>query len=319
MWVVDIRDPANPKKVSLIRSHEDSYTAEGVHATRITTPAFNGDLLAYSNELCISGRTVNGVGGVSLVDVSNPKSPKKLIEGFGDFTTKGQSQRKAHQIHSVLMWDAGDKAYAVLIDDDEDLDIDILDITNPSKPKLISETGLPHWPAATSEGYGRTNFFHDVEVREFGSKRIMLASYWDVGYVKLDVTNPASPQFISDSDFAALDPEMPSVGEPEGNAHQGNWNKSGEYFVATDEDFSPYRTNPLKITTGPNQGEYSSQPINGGGPVTVLADKRLNGPTVYGGYGCAGSAPIPSRRIDAADVAAGGRGGDPRAPAWARW
>ena len=29
--------------------------------------------------------------------------------------------------------------------------------------------------------------------------------------------------------------------------------------------------------------------------MTLLADKRLNGPTVYGGYGCPGSAPIPSR------------------------
>ena len=295
VWIVDISNPASPRKVGLIPSHEDSYTAEGVHALRVTTPAFNGDLLAYSNEMCLSGRVSNGVGGVTLVDVSNPLRPKKLVEGFGDFTTKGQSQRKAHQIHSVLAWDAGDKAYAVIIDDEEDLDIDILDITNPSKPKLISETGLPHWPAARSNGYGNENLFHDVEVRKVGDKWEMVASYWDVGYVKLDVTDPANPKFISDSDYAAEDPEFPGVGAPEGNGHQGAWNRSGEYFVATDEDFSPYRTEPLQITSGPNQGAYSSQPISGGGPVTLLADKRLNGPTVYGGYGCPGSAPIPPR------------------------
>ena len=295
IWVVDISDPENPRKVKLIRSHEDTYTAEGVHAAHIETPYFKGDLLAHSNEVCQSGNSVNGVGGMTLLDVTNPTAPKKIVEGFGDFTNNGRSQRKANQIHSVLMWDAGDKAYAVMVDDMEDPDIDIVDITNPAKPKLISETGLSQWPQASSEGYGQTNFFHDVEVRKFGEKWIMVASYWDVGYVRLDVTDPANPVFLQDSDFAASDPEFPGVGTPEGNAHQGNWSRDGKYFVATDEDFSPYRTGPLSITTGPNAGTYSSQPIGGAGPVTLLADKKLNGPTVYGGYGCAGSAAIPPR------------------------
>ena len=90
VWVVDIANPAAPRKVGFIRSHEDTYTAEGVHATSITTPSFNGDVLAFSNENCISGTTNNGVGGMTLYDVSNPLSPKKLVEGFGDFTTKGR-------------------------------------------------------------------------------------------------------------------------------------------------------------------------------------------------------------------------------------
>ena len=295
VWVVDIRNPAAPKKVGLIRSHEDTYTAEGVQAMRVTTPHFKGDLLAFSNEQCQTEKTLNGVGGVTLVDVTNPRSPKKLVEGFGDFSNNGKSQKQANQIHSVLMWDTGDKAYAVIVDDDEESDIDILDITNPSRPKLISETGEQDWPDAVSNGYGNTNFFHDVEVSKRGDKWIMVASYWDIGYVKLDVTDPANPRFITDSEFAAEDPEFPGVGAPEGNAHQGNWTRDGKYFVATDEDFSPYRTNPLKITSGPNQGEYSSQPIGGGGSVTLLPDKRLNGPTVYGGYGCPDSAPIPPR------------------------
>lgn len=61
IWVVDISDPANPRKVKLIRSHEDTYTAEGVHAARITTPYFDGDLVAHFNEICRSGNTANGV------------------------------------------------------------------------------------------------------------------------------------------------------------------------------------------------------------------------------------------------------------------
>jgi hypothetical protein len=295
VWVVDIRDLANPKKVGFIKSHEDTYTAEGVHALSLRTRSFTGDVLAFSNEVCTSGRTSNGVGGMTLYDVSNPLKPVKLVEGFGDFTNGGKSQRKANMIHSVLMWQAGDRAYAALVDDIETLDIDIVEITDPRKPRLVSETGLPHWPAAVSDGFGEEELFHDVEVRQFGDRMLMVASYWDTGYVVLDVTDPATPTYLSDTDFEDQDPEFPGVGPAEGNAHQGNWTKDGAYFVATDEDFSPYRTSDFRITSGPAAGTYPSQPISGGGSVTLLPDGTLNGPTVYGGYGCPGSAPIPPR------------------------
>ena len=42
---------------------------------------------------------------MTLVDVTNPMKPKKLVEGFGDFTgTKGQSQTHANQVHSAFGW-----------------------------------------------------------------------------------------------------------------------------------------------------------------------------------------------------------------------
>jgi hypothetical protein len=141
IYVVDIRDPENPKRVGFIKSHADSYVAEGVQAIHIDTAYFDGDLLVYSNESCDK----NGIGGVTLVDVTNPLKPKKLVEGFGDFTVRGRSQTHANQIHSALAWDTGNNAYAVLVDDEEPAtkDVDILDITNPSRPRLIAETGLP--------------------------------------------------------------------------------------------------------------------------------------------------------------------------------
>jgi hypothetical protein len=295
VWVVDVRDVANPKKVGFIKSHEDTYTAEGVQAMSLRTRSFTGDVLAFSNEVCTSGRTSNGVGGMTLYDVSDPTKPKKLVEGFGDFTNAGTSQRRANMIHSVLMWQSGDRAYAALVDDIEALDIDIVDITDPRKPRLVAETGEPQWPDAVSDGFGDQRLFHDLEVRQFGSRTYMVASYWDTGYVVLDVTDPTRPTYLSDTDFEADDPEFPGVGRAEGNAHQGNWTKDGAYFVATDEDFSPYRTADFRIVGGPHAGEYPSQPISGGGPVTLLPDKALNGPTVYGGYGCPGSAAIPPR------------------------
>ena len=117
------------------------------------TPSFKGELLIYQNEWCPN--STNGVGGVTLVDVSNPNSPKKPVEGAGDFTkkdgskSKGVPQTRANETHSAFAWKQKDadgnatgKVFAVLVDDLEEPDVDILDITNPAKPQLVSETNL---------------------------------------------------------------------------------------------------------------------------------------------------------------------------------
>jgi hypothetical protein len=75
------------------------------------------------------------------------------------------------------------------------------------------------------------------------------------------------------------------------------------YILAADEDFAPYRTGPLTITTGPNAGTtHLTVPVGGGAPPAFLPDRKLNGRVIYGGYGCPdpdgpgpqmGSAPIP--------------------------
>jgi len=55
--------------------------------------------------------------------------------------------------------------------------------------------------------------------------------------------------------------------------------------LAADEDFSTYRTD-FEITSGPHAGPYDSGEFGFTKPIATLPDKKLNGPTVYGGYGC---------------------------------
>lgn len=66
------------------------------------------------------------------------------------------------------------------------------------------------------------------------------------------------------------------------------------FFIGTDEDFGPYRVDQFEITTGPNAGTYPSVIVPGAAAPAILPDLTLNGPVVYGGYGCPDSAPIPS-------------------------
>jgi len=288
-WVVDIRDLANPRKVGFIPSSQDSRPGEGMQVLTVTTKFFNGDMLVMNNEQC--GK--NGRGGVSLWNVTNPNKPARLAENWGD-----RGFADFNDIHSAFAWDAGAKAYVVTVDNFEFPDVDILDITNPKRPRLIAEYDLNDHAVDQPEIGLTESFIHDMTVKKIGDRWIMLVSYWDGGFVKLDVTDPANVVFLGDTDYNNPDPELlESTGvslTPEGNGHQAEFTLDNEYFIATDEDFDAYRSTLFSITSGPNAGsEYQTAPTGGGASVTLLPDLKLNGPVVYGGYGCPDSDPIP--------------------------
>lgn len=298
VYIVGIHDPTQPREIGFIRAHQDTFVGEGIQAIPLSTPKFNGDILVFNNEGC--GK--NYKGGTSIYDVTNPRKPRKLATNTGDFTTDDvmNTPHDANQIHSAFAWDAGQKAYMVMTDDDEAADVDILNITNPQRPRLIGEFDLNAYNVDQPEIGLTESFLHDMIVKRIDGEWIMLLSYWDGGYVQLNVDDPANPVFIGDSDFSNPDPELfEQTGltrTPEGNGHQAEFSADDEFVIGTDEDFSPYRTTDLRRVTGPPAPvpeTYETAPV-GGGPLSVLADKRLNGPVVYGGYGCPGvSAPIP--------------------------
>ncbi len=295
VYVIDISDPSNPREVGFIATHQDTLVGEGMQVVHIDTPQFTGDVLLMNHEQC--GK--NGKGGVSLWDVTNPLKPKKLHEHFGDFTVDGDRNRPhdANQTHSAFMWDAGDRAYLVATDDDEATDVDIFDITDPKHPVFITELDLNELDVDQPDLGLIDSFLHDMVVKQIGDRFIMLLSYWDGGYILLDVTDPANPTFIGDTEFTNPDPELlESLGvslTPEGNAHQAEFTADNRFFIGTDEDFSPYRVGEFLITTGPFAGEYASVIVPGAAAPSILPDLTLNGPVVYGGYGCPDSAPIP--------------------------
>ncbi|HSA49539.1 MAG TPA: hypothetical protein VLH10_05430, partial [Yinghuangia sp.] len=136
VYIVDISDPSDPIEVGFIRTQQDTYVGEGVQVISVDTPQFDGDILVINNESC----TLQGKGGVSIYDVTDPLKPKMLVEHAGDRNVNfARFGKHANDIHSAFAWDAGDRAYVVLVDDLEFTDVDILDITDPRKPRLIAE------------------------------------------------------------------------------------------------------------------------------------------------------------------------------------
>ena len=296
--VVDINDPAQPEEVAFIGSKEGSYPGEGVQALSVSTPAFNGDILVTNNEKC---NEKSGFGGMNLYDVSDPEHPTPLAEGVGDTsvagvdTVSGAGKKAANETHSVFAWDAGDKAYAVIVDNEEGTDVDIMDITNPKQPFLTAEYDLdekfPQIKQAAPSNLVEI-FLHDMVVKEIDGRQVMLLSYWDAGYVKVDMTDPetlTATDYIGDTDFTNPDPEMADNGEnsavvpPEGNGHQSEFTRDNKYVVGADEDFAPFALTARNVTDSTDID--ASQ---GSGTKKLEPGQNITGQAVFFGRGCNG-------------------------------
>ena len=290
--VVDITDPANPVRAGFLNSGGFGYVTEGVQALHVETSAFAGDILVISNEWCsVSGNPKNMPGGITIWDITEPTEPRQLVRGFGDFDVHGD---RANESHSAIAWNAGDNAYVAAIDNEELEDVDLFDITDPRNPVLLAETRLP---GVVVDAYGQEKTSHDFDVLQFpdGSWHLMVSD-WDAGWIDVDVTDPANPSIVGDFDYAECDQVVPTACPPEGNAHQGEWNSDGTVFVGTDEDFSPFRT-PLTVLDGPLAGrQIDAGEFGFTKQVASFPDEMVNGPMVFGGYGCPGD-PVPDPSV----------------------
>ena len=284
-YVIDLSDPANPREVGFIPVHQDTLVGEGLQVAQLNTRNFKGDVLVMNHESC--GK--NFKGGFSLVDVTNPLKPVKLAMHQGDTTINGSRRgvNDRNQYHSAFIWSARDRAYLVATDDMESTDVDIFDITNPKHPKLVKELNLNAYRVSQPELGLTDSFLHDMVVKEIGGQQIMLLSYWDGGYVLLNVDDPTNPVHLTNTSYPSVDPELAARGItmiPEGNAHQAEFTKDSNFVIATDEDFDPYR---LQLTFG---GKSYAAKL--GTNTTVDQAGSLAGGTVFVGLACtAGSVP----------------------------
>jgi hypothetical protein len=254
-YVIDIRDPSRPKEVGFIEALQPFYHGEGAQGVSIETPYFKGDLLAVNDETYGSNIPAGPCapadktgGGFDLYDVSDPTNPVPLVQGAGDRSPENSTDQDpalqfANSYHSVFVWQDGRRAYLVGSDNVEFSDVDIFDITDPRNPVFIRDLDiLSEFPeVANDPGFGEAIFNHDMVVKRVGRQMRMLVSYWDAGYVQLNVNDPTNPTLITDTAFAGPDPLLPDIDPPSGDAHQAEYSHDSRFLLAADEDFSPYR------------------------------------------------------------------------------
>lgn len=279
--VIDVQQPDRPRERRLLRARPGSSVSEGVQVVRVDTARFRGDLLVHNNEVCAP----DGRGGVSIWDVTDPKEAKLLVANAGDTTGPNRQAARPHRTHSAFAWAAGSRAYMVSVDEEDDRPVDIFDITDPRRPRLVAETGLSDWPQANRAPLppGGNASFHDVVVADVQGRKRMLLSYWDAGHIQIDVEDPARPVYLGDTDYEYPDPAAPHRGLPaEGNAHYGEFTADRDWFIGADEDLSPYRV----VVESPGE---SFAALQADGPRQLGPGEGLRGAgTVFVGSACAG-------------------------------
>ena len=230
--IVDISDPRNPAKVGFVPAKPGTRNND-VKVAHIDTRYFKGEILVASNEGCgspfLPRLHANGVGGppgqggVAIWDVTDPTKPKALKQNFLKF-----------DVHNTFLYQQGQNAYMLVVDDENVQDLTIVDITKPQSPRVIAVTGQQDWPKDIAAEFGATAaaFLHDVWVQD----NIAYLSYWDAGLVLLDITDPSSPVFLGDSSYAI--PDLLSGEFPAGDGHVAVPSADGKLVLLGDEDFA---------------------------------------------------------------------------------
>lgn len=295
VFISDIRDPANPTTIGMIKSPPQTR----INDVKVY-PVAGKDVLIHSLEPCGpivgNGQAVGGGNGghqqgqfgISLWDVSNPAKPHALKQNFLDFP-----------VHNVFPWTvANGKTFLLVVDDIAADDLKIVDITTPQSPRLIATTGIETWLASNPEiaddgqlfmGNFAASLLHDVWINDMnpgpGENWQAVLSYWDAGFITLDINNPYHPVFLGDSTYPDPDP-VHNISPPEGNAHAAvfagpNFNK----IFAGDEDFDSFFT--AVTAAGEDYAASQGSDVPQIGPGADI--EEIVGQTAYVGIACGGT------------------------------
>jgi hypothetical protein len=237
--VIDVSDPAKPSKVAVLQNPEGTSAEDIVVFTAAYGPLKGRDIAASGIQWCGGGRhDPAAVHGLMLWDVTNPASPTKL--GFYD---SGCCTRGVHEFEVENRADLS-RTYAyttVPAGSYEDLenanglrdaagkgDFRMIDITDPRNPSEVSTWKVQQagGPFAAQGCDPDGNYGHGAEPSEDG--KLVFLSYWDSGYVRLDVTDPAHPRYTGRAAFPA---------NADGDAHSAQYDEKRELLFSADEDF----------------------------------------------------------------------------------
>jgi hypothetical protein len=234
--VYSLRKPSDPVLVATFgdEASEPDLTGtwtEKVIVRRINTPSFKGDLAVASIQSCAEG----AFAGFGLWDVTDPTNPERLALYHAAGT---------HGSHEIWLQKRGNRAYVYTaipfseFDTSPDggitpgrADFRIVDVSDPTNPTDVGEWGawaeLDVFPFFTDEnGVDRASFVHSV----IGKRKRAYLSYWDLGTVILDVSDPANPKYLGRTEYAPNE---------EGNAHSSWLARGRKLLIQTDEDFDP--------------------------------------------------------------------------------
>ena len=284
--VIDVSDPTNP---SLVGSFADGSefpgtSTENLWVGRVVTSAFDGDLAVVGVRVCDNseqGRAKRTFRGLALYRVSDPESPELLARLSTGKRTQGVLDLAVAQRPDGRILVIATVPQSLLHHPEGKGDLRIVDITDPANPVEVADWDFRRdAPAAVREPLVAERDLeelhaHGVWSAEDGMR--LYVSHWDAGLVVLDLTDPASPEFVGNTGHP---------GDQEGNSHSGWFDPEGLFFVQNDEDLYPNASEEREVGWGYQRIFDVSDPAN---PVHVASFATENAvPGEDGKVGLAG-------------------------------
>jgi hypothetical protein len=238
--VVDATDAADPVMVARLQNPEGTSAEDVVVYTAESGPLAGRDIAVAGIQVCGGSRSdMSFPRGLQLWDVTDPVHPTEL--GFWDSAC---CTRGVHEFEVEHRADLGRTfAYATVPtsryadattpsgyrDADGDGDFRLIDITDPTDPFEVSDWGIQDIGGPFSDGQGcdaDANYGHGAEPSADG--KLVFLSYWDTGYVRLDLTDPANPVYAGRTVYPA---------NADGDAHSSQFDETRNLLFGADEDF----------------------------------------------------------------------------------
>jgi hypothetical protein len=239
--VVDARNPSNPVDIARLQNPSGT-SAEDVVVYTAQFGAYGGrDIAAAGIQVCGGSRyDTSFFRGIMLWDVTNPFSPVPLgryntgccTRGLHEFEVQHRSDLgRTFAYASVPASEYPDSVSPSGVRDELGRgDFRLIDITDPTQPFEVANWGVVRnlgGPPVPGQGCDPDPIFgHSAEPSDDG--RTVFVSYWDSGFIALDVTNPANPVFRGRTVYPP---------NADGDGHSSSFDDARGLLFTGDEDF----------------------------------------------------------------------------------
>ena len=239
--VLDARDPSAPREVSRLRHPAGTSAEDVVVFTGRYGRATGRDIAVAGIQVCGGSRYDRSFfRGLQVWDVTNPARPVELARLDTGCCTRGLHElevehrpdlRKTFVYASVPASEYQDSASPSGRRDEAGRgDFRLIDVTDPRAPAEVSNWGVHRnlgAPPAPGLGCDPDNQYgHSAMPSPDG--RTAFVSYWDSGFVALDVTDPSLPVYRGTTRYGL---------DEDGDAHSSDFDPARRLLFSADEDF----------------------------------------------------------------------------------
>ena len=238
--IVDVRNPVDPRRVGTLQNPLGSSAEDIVVYTARYGRSAGRDIAVSGVQSCSGSRyEAAGRRGLMLWDVTDPAKPIELAlldtgcctRGVHEFEVQHRADLKRTFAYVTVPTSRypDDLTTSGVRDERGDGDFRLIDITNPAAPFQVSDWGIQDVGGPFSTGQGcdaDPNYGHGAEPSEDG--KLVFLSYWDSGFVRLDLSDPAHPVYTGRTIYPA---------SADGDAHSSQYDEQRRLLVTADEDF----------------------------------------------------------------------------------